>query len=151
MTSNYVNVYNVPSRDNNPTVYYDTVGDTRDLGEIAFSPNGMFLIGAGEWLNPENNKWRYRILLWDFPYNITAPLRIPLQDAIDDVVISPDGQVLVCTYKDKGRLLLIDILDREIKGEFNIGPKLYMSYSPDISTFAVVSTKTTVTIWEISP
>jgi WD40 repeat protein len=151
VTSNYVNIYNVPSSNDDPIVFYDTVGETRDLGEIAFSPNGLFLIGAGEWHNPENNRWRYRILLWDFPHNKTAPLRIPLEDAIDDVVISPDGQVLVGTYKDKGKLLLIDILDREIKGNFNIGPKLYMSYSPDISTFAVVSTKTTVTLWEISP
>ncbi|MFZ5911387.1 MAG: WD40 repeat domain-containing protein [Chloroflexota bacterium] len=149
VTSNYVNVYNIPSHNNHPVVYYDNVGDTRDLGEVAFSPNSIFLIGAGEWLNPENSRWRYRILVWDFPYNETAPLRIPLDDAIEDVVISPDGQVLVAVYKDKGKLLLIDIVDREIKGNIDIGPKLYMSYSPDISTFAVVSTKTTVTIWGI--
>lgn len=150
VTSNNINVYNVPSRNNHPEVFYTSVGDTRDLGEVAFSPNGIFLIGAGEWLNPENNKWRYRIMLWDFPYNTATPLRIPLTDAIDDVVVSPDGRVLVGTYKDKGRLLLIDIVDREIKGDINIGPKLYMSYSPDISTFVVVSTKTTVTIWGTS-
>ena len=151
VTSNNINVYDVPSHNNQPIVFYDEVGDTRDLGEVSFSPNGLFLIGGGEWHNPENNHWRYRIFVWDFPYNISAPLRIPLDDAIDDVVISPDGQVLVGTYKDKGKLLLIDIVDREIKGNIDIGPKLYMSYSPDISTFAVVSTKTTVTIWGVSP
>lgn len=151
VTSNYINVYNVPSRNDDPTVFYDNVGDTRDLGEVSFSPNGIFLIGAGEWHNNENNKWRYRIFVWDFPYNQSAPIRIPLDDAIDDTVISPDGQVLVGTYKDRGKLLLIDILDREIKGNIDIGPTLYMSYSPDISTFAVVSTETTVTIWGVSP
>lgn len=150
VTSNYINVYDVPSRNDDPIVFYDNVGDTRDLGEVSFSPNGIFLIGAGEWYNNENNKWRYRIFVWDFPHNKTAPIRIPLDDAIDDTVISPDGQVLVGTYKDKGKLLLIDILDREIKGNIDIGPTLYMSYSPDISTFAVVSTETTVTIWGIS-
>lgn len=151
VTSNYINVYNVPSRNDEPIVFYDNVGDTRDLGEVSFSPNGIFLIGAGEWHNNENNKWRYRVFIWDFPHNQTAPIRIPLDDAIDDTVISPDGQVLVGTYKDRGKLLLIDILDREIKGNIDIGPTLYMSYSPDISTFAVVSTETTVTIWGISP
>ena len=151
VTSNYINIYNVPSRNDDPTVFYDEVGDTRDLGEVSFSPNGVFLIGAGEWHNNENNKWRYRIFVWDFPYNKTKPIRIPLDDAIDDTVISPDGQVLVGTYKDRGKLLLIDIVDREIKGNIDIGPTLYMSYSPDISTFAVVSTKNTVTIWGISP
>ena len=152
VTSNYVNIYNVPSRNNHPDVFYDNVGDTRDLGDVSFSPNGLFLIGAGEWLNPENNRWRFRILIWDFPFNQTAPIRIPLDDAIDDIVISPDGRVLIGTYKDhKGKLLLIDIVDREIKGNIDIGPTIYMSYSPDISTFATVSTKTTVTIWGVSP
>lgn len=151
VTSNYVNIYNVPSYNDDPVVYYDSIGDTRDLGEVAFSPNGIFLIGAGEWLNPDNNRWRYRILVWDFPFNTTAPLRVPLDDAIEDVAISADGQVLVAVYKDKGRLLLIDIIDREIKGNINIGPKLFMSYSPDLSMFAVVSTNTTVTIWGVPP
>lgn len=151
VTSNYINVYDVPSRNNHPTVYYDSVGDTRDLGEVSFSPNGLYLIGAGEWFNNENGRWRYRIFIWDFPFNKTQPVRIPLDDAIDDTVISPDSQVLVGTYKDKGKLLLIDIVDREIKGNIDIGPTLYMSYSPDISTFAVVSTKDTVSIWGVSP
>lgn len=150
VTSNYINVYDVPSRNNDPIVFYDDVGETKDLGEVSFSPNGIFLIGAGEWYNNQNNKWRYRIFVWDFPYNKSTPIRIPLDDAIDDTVISPDGQVLVGTYKDRGKLLLIDIVDREIKGNIDIGPTLYMSYSPDISTFAVVSTETTVTIWGIS-
>lgn len=151
VTANYINVYNVPSRNDDPTVYYDSVGDSRDLGEVSFSPNGLYLVGAGEWFNNENGKWRYRIFVWDFPFNKTQPVRIPLDDAIDDTVISPDSQVLVGTYKDKGKLLLIDIVDREIKGNIDIGPTLYMSYSPDISTFAVVSTKDTVSIWGVSP
>lgn len=152
VTSNYVNVYNVPSRNNHPDVFYSSEGDTKDLGEVSFSPNGKILIGAGYWLNPENNKWRYRILVWDFPHNKTTSLRIPLDDAIEDVVISPDGRVLIGTYKDHlGKLLLIDIVDREIKGNIDIGPTIYMSYSPDISTFATVSTNTTVTIWGVSP
>ena len=151
VTSNYVNVYDVPSRNDEPYVFYDNTGDTRDLGEVSFSPNGIFLIGAGEWLNPENNKWRYRILVWDFPYNKTAPMKIPLNNAIEDTVISPDGQVLIGAYKDDGKLLLIDIVDREIKGSINIGPTILMSYSPDISTFATVSRDTTVTIWGVSP
>jgi WD40 repeat protein len=149
VTTNYVNVYHLPSRSDEPIVHYDNAGDTRDMGEVAFSPNGAFLIGAGTWHNNQNNKWRYRILVWDFPFNKTDPIKIPIDDAIEDAVISPDGRVLVAVYKDKGKLLLIDIADREVKGSINIGPKLYMSYSPDITTFAVVSTKTTVTIWSI--
>jgi WD40 repeat protein len=151
VTSNNINVYDVPSRTDDPYVFYDVVSDTRDLGEVSFSPNSTFLIGAGEWLNTENNRWRYRILVWDFPHNKTQPLKIPLDDAIDDVVVSPDNQILIGTYKDKGKLLLIDIIGREVKGSIDIGPTLYMSCSPDISTFAIVSTKTTVTIWGISP
>lgn len=152
VTSNNINVYNVPSRDNHPDVFYTAIGDTRELGEVSFSPNGMFLIGGGEWHNPENNKWRYRIMLWDFPYNKSEPVRIPLDDAIDDVVISPDGRILIGTYKDhRGKLLLVDIIDREIKGNIDVGQTIYMSYSPDISTFATISTKTTVTIWGVSP
>ena len=152
VTSNYVNIYNVPSRNNHPDVFFDNEGDTRDLGEVSFSPSGIYLIGAGEWLNPENNRWRYRILIWNFPENKSTPLRIPLDDAIEDVVISPDGRVLIGAYKDHlGKLLLIDIIDREIKGNIDIGPTIYMSYSPDISTFATVSTENSVTIWGVSP
>ncbi len=151
VTSNYINVYDVLSRNDDPIIFYDKEGDSKDLGEVSFSPNGLYLIGAGEWYNNQNNKWRYRVFIWDFPNNKTAPTKIPLDDAIDDTVISPDNQVLVGTYKDRGELLLIDILDREIKVNIDIGPTLYMTYSPDINTFAIVSTEKTVTIWGISP
>lgn len=151
VTSNNINVYHLPSRTDEPIVFFDQSTETRDLGEVAFSPNGIFLIGAGDWYNNENNRWRKRILVWDFPFNTSSPIKIPVDDAVEDVAISPDGQLLICVYKDRGKLLLIEIAEREIVGTIDIGPKLYMSYSPDISTFAVVSTKTTVTIWGISP
>ena len=64
-------------------------------------------------------------------------------------MIAPDNKVMICLYKDKGRMLLINIEDGEIRGDINIGSKLFLSYSPDIGTFAVVSTKTKVTIWNV--
>ena len=90
-------------------------------------------------------------MVWDFPYNTSNPLRIPIDDAIEDVVISPDSQLLLGVYKDKGKLLVIEIAEREIIGSIEIGPKLYMTYLPDTSMFAVVSTKKSVTIWDVSP
>lgn len=149
VTTNYINVYDINSDDDTPDVYYDLQGDTKDLGEVAFSPNGNLLIGAGIWRNPQTNRREYRLLVWDFPYNQTEPSTVPLIDAIEDVVIAPDSKVMLCLYKDKGKLLLINIEDGDVKAEVNIGSKLFMSYSPDISTFAVVSTKTKVTIWNV--
>lgn len=149
VTSNRIAVFKINSGGDTAIVYEDAKADTRDLGEVAYSSNGVFLIAAGPWYNYDNGKWPYRILIWDFPHNKSEPLKIPIYDAVEDIVVSPDSKVIVCVYKDKGKLLLIDIFDREIKGTVDIGPKLFMSYSPDISTFAVVSTRTTVTIWSV--
>ena len=131
-------------------VFEATHGDTKDIGEVAFSPDGELLIGAGRWRDPSLNRWTYGLLIWDFPFNKTQPSSINLKDAIEDAVISPDGKVMVALYKDKGILLLIDVKNRDVVNEINIGPKLFMSYSADIATFVVVSTKTTVTIWGVS-
>jgi hypothetical protein len=57
---------------------------------------------------------------------------------------------MVAVYKDKGILLLIDVRNSDVVNEITIGPKLFMSYSANIATFVVVSTKTTVTIWGVS-
>jgi len=151
VTSNRIAVFDVTAGGDTPYIFYDTVGETRDLGEVAFSSNGFYLIAGGDWYNVENNRWRKRILVWDFPYNTSNPLRIPIDDAIEDVVISPDSQLLLGVYKDKGKLLVIEIAEREIIGSIEIGPKLYMTYLPDTSMFAVVSTKKSVTIWDVSP
>ena len=151
VTTNYINVYNATSQSNVHTVFYDTKGDTQNMGQVAFSPNGLFLIGEGNWYNTGNNHWRPRILVWDYPYNITSPVEIPLTDNVEDLVVSPDGQLILCDYADKGQLLAINIVKREIVGTVDLGPKLYMAYSQDMSTFAIISSKTSVNIWGISP
>jgi WD40 repeat protein len=150
VTTNYVNVYGVASSGDNPTVFYDTAGDTQNMGQVAFFPNGLFLAAEGNWLNPGNNRWRPRILIWDFPSNLTSPTKIPLQFNIEDLEISPDGQLLVGDYTGQGQLLFINLTSREIIGSINLGPKLYMAYSADFSQFAIVSSKTSVTIWGLS-
>jgi len=149
VTTNYINVYDIYSKNHDPIVYIDRESDTRDMGEVAFSPNGKVLIGAGTWRHPQRNRWIYRLLVWDFPSNSSSPHNIEIDDAIEDVVIAPDNKVMICLYKDKGRMLLINIDDGVVRGDISIGTKLYLSYSPDISTFAVVSSKTTVTIWNV--
>ncbi|MBN1305632.1 MAG: hypothetical protein JXA13_14430 [Anaerolineales bacterium] len=149
VAARYIHVYKVFSDDLQPGVYYDVEGDTRDLGEAAFSPDASILIGAGEWLNIQNRRWRNRILVWDYPGNRSEPIRIPLNDAVEGIVVSPDGRYLVCAYQGEGTLLLIDIADREIKGEIDIGAKLYIAYAPDLSAFAAASTRNSVSIWEI--
>ena len=151
VTSNYINVYDAASESNEHTVFYDTQGDTQNMGQVAFSPNGLFLIGEGNWYNTGNNHWRPRILVWDFPYNTTSPEEIPLTDNVEDLAVSPDGQLILCDYADKGQLLVINIVKREIVGTVDLGPKLYMAYSQDMSTFAIISSKTMVNIWGISP
>ena len=150
VTANYVQVYLVEAGNEDPTVYYDEESDTKNIGEVAFSPDGEILIGAGTWRDPNRNRWTYGLLMWDFPFNKTQPASIKLKDAIEDAVISPDGKVMVAIYKDKGILLLIDVKNHEVVNEITIGPKLFMSYSADIASFVVVSTKTTVTIWGVS-
>jgi WD40 repeat protein len=149
VTTNYINVYEILSEDGEPIVYIDSEGDTKDMGEVAFSPDGNVLVGAGTWHNNQINRWQYRLLVWGFPDNSRQPHNIAIEDAIEDVVIAPDNKVMICLYKDKGRMLLINIEDGKIRGDINIGSKLFLSYSPDISTFAVVSTKTKVTIWNV--
>jgi hypothetical protein len=70
---------------------------------------------------------------------------------IEDLVVSPDGRLALCDYADKGQLLVIGIKRREIIGTVDLGPKLYMAYSQDMGTFAIISSKTTVNIWGITP
>jgi WD40 repeat protein len=150
VTSNHVAVFHIISGADTPAVYYDSEVETKDLGEVTFSGNGLFLVASADWYNPNSNQWRKRVYVWDFPYNQSAPIKIPVYDAVEDIVVSPDSQLILGVYKDKGQLLIINIVKREIVGNLDIGPKLYMSYSPDLSTFVVVSAKTTVTIWGIS-
>lgn len=130
--------------------YYDTSGQTRDLGEVAFSPDGKWLAAMGDWYNVENGRWRKRILIWDFSGPHT-PIRIPLDDAVEDVVFNSDGRIILGSYKDRGQLLIIHNGKREIIGYVNLGPKLLMSYSQDIRLFAVLATRTSVTIWGVEP
>jgi len=149
VTTNYINIYDVLARKKDPIIYLDRESETKNMGEVAFSPNGNVLVGEGTWRDPLTYRWKYRLLVWNFPHGVTTPRNIAIDDAIEDVVIAPDNKVMICLYKDKGRMLLINIDDGEIKEDINIGTKLFLSYSPDISTFAVVSTKTKVTIWNV--
>lgn len=129
--------------------FYDSQGDTQALGEVAFSSDGKRIAASGDWFNVENGKWRKRILVWDFPSGASTATRIPIDDAIEDLVFSADGNMVMGVLKDRGKIQIFSIADREVFGEINIGPKLLMSYSPDLRIFAVVSTRRKVTVWGI--
>jgi len=149
MTTNYINVYDATSDSNDHTVFYDTTGDTRNMGQVAFTPDGSYLIGEGNWFNTATQQWRFRMFVWDFPFNTSTPIEVPLTDNVEDLAISPDERLALCDYADKGQLLVISIGKHEIVGTVDLGPKLYMAYSQDMSTFAIISSKTTVNIWGV--
>jgi WD40 repeat protein len=131
--------------------FYDSQGDTQELGEVAFSSDGKRIAASGNWFNVENGRWRPRIMVWDFPTGVSSATRIPIDDAFEDLVFSEDGNLIMGVLKDRGKLQIYSIADREVFGEIDIGSMLLMSYSPDLQMFAVASTKTTVTVWGIAP
>lgn len=129
--------------------YWDYAGDTKDLGEVAFSPDGQTIASSGDWFNTENQKYRKRILLWNYPGGSQNPIKVPLDDALEDLVFSPDGKVIIGSYKNKGLLMLFDRAARNPIGTIDLGPSLLMSYSFDLRMFAVLSTRTSVSIWGV--
>ena len=130
--------------------FYDSQGDTQALGEVAFSSDGKRIASSGDWFNVENGRWRKRIMVWDFPSGLSSATRIPIDDAIEDLVFSEDGNLIMGVLKDRGKLQIYSIADREVFGEIDIGSKLLMSYSPDLRMFVVISTRTSVTVWGIA-
>ena len=129
--------------------YWDFAGDTKDLAEVAFSPDGQTLASSGNWFNTGNQKYRKRILLWDYPGGSQNPVKVPLDDALEDLVFSPDGKVIIGSYKNKGLLMLFDREARNPIGTIDLGPSLLMSYSFDLRMFAVLSTRISVSIWGV--
>lgn len=131
--------------------FYDEEGDTRDLGETVFSPDGKTFVASGSWFSRENQRYVKRILLWTFPTTQNLARKISLIDAVEDLVFSADSKLLVGAYKDRGLIAIFDVNRREQVGTIDLGPITLLSYTPDVRMFAVLSTKTTVTIWGISP
>ncbi len=129
--------------------FYDQAGDTSDLGEVAFSSDGKTFAASGNWFNTENQRWRKRVLVWTFPTPINQARKIPLTDALEDLVFSADGKLVLGSYKDKGQLLIFDVEERESVGVIDLGPVTLLSYSPDVRLFAILSTRRTVSIWGV--
>ena len=97
-----------------------------------------------------NGRWRKRLIIWDFPTSPNMPKKVPLDDALEDLIFSSDGRLVLGTYKDKGLLMAFDIVSREpIFCCSNLCPVTLLSYSPDLSVFAILSSKTSVSIWGI--
>lgn len=129
--------------------FYDEAGETRDLAEVAFSPDARTFAASGDWYNIENGRWRKRLLVWTYPTPINRAVKIPLEDALEDLIFSADERLLVGTYKDRGKLVVFDVAERDVVGVIELGPIMLLSYSPDLRLFAILATNTSVSIWGI--
>ncbi len=142
-------VFDLSSNAAAPAVYRDP-GVPQAAGQIAFSPDGLFLIAEGKRNDPGHNLWLPRILLWDLQSHRSLPERIPIQDVIQDMVISPDGQFLLGYAPEQGLLEAVDLRQQKFAGTVAVGPGLFVEYSADLSRFVVV-TKTSAALWGLSP
>ncbi len=142
-------VFDLTSANNAPVVYYDGSAP-HPTSEILFSPDSRFLIAEGELNDSGHNVWIPRILVWKLSSNRDAFRKVPLPDAIQNMIVLADGQSVLGYDAGKGQLDAIDISDKSIVGTVNLTSFLFMNYSVDFSRFAVV-TQTSVAIWGVSP
>jgi WD40 repeat protein len=125
--------------------YWDRDHGTTDMFEVAFSPDGSTLAASGK------SGRKRQVLVWDFPSAAQNPTVIPVDAQVEDLVFTPTNDLFLGSYKDKGLLGIFDLKTRRAIGQVSLGPKLYMSYSNDLSMFVVLSKKLDVDIWGIPP
>jgi len=142
-------VYDLTSESNSRVIYSTGIAP-HPTGEILFSPDGHSLITEGELNDANHNLWIPRILVWNLSSNRDAVRKVPLTDAIQNMVVLSDGQSVLGYDASKGQLDAIDTPSKSIVGTVDLGTLLFMDYSADLSRFVVV-TKTSVAIWGVSP
>jgi WD40 repeat protein len=142
-------VYDLTSESNSRVIYYTGIAP-HPTSEILFSPDGHSLITEGELNDANHNLWIPRILVWNLSSNRDAVRKVPLTDAIQNMVVLPDGQTVLGYDASKGQLDAIDTPSKSIVGTVDLGTLLFMDYSADLSRFVVV-TQTSVAIWGVSP
>ena len=142
-------VYDLTSESNSRVIYYTGIAP-HPTSEILFSPDGHSLITEGELNDANHNLWIPRILVWNLSSNRDAVRKVPLTDAIQNMVVLSDGQSVLGYDASKGQLDAIDTPSKSIVGTVDLGTLLFMDYSADFSRFVVV-TNTSVAIWGVSP
>jgi WD40 repeat protein len=142
-------VYDLTSESNSRVIYSAGIAP-HPTSEILFSPDGHSLITEGELNDANHNLWIPRILVWNLSSNRDAVRKVPLTDAIQNMVVLSDGQSVLGYDVSKDQLDAIDTPSKSIVGTVDLGTLLFMDYSADLSRFVVV-TQTSVAIWGVSP
>ncbi len=142
-------VYDLTSANNAPVVYYDASAP-HSTSEILFSPDSHFLLAEGELDDRVHNIWIPRILIWKLSSNRDAFRKVPIPDAIQNMIVLGNGQSVLGYDPSKGQLDAIDVSGKSVAGTVNLGTFLFMNYSADFSRLVVV-TQTSVAIWGVSP
>lgn len=123
--------------------YYDSEKGTTDMFEVAFSPDGTTLAASGK-----RGKAR-QVLVWNFPSGGQNPTVVPVGAKLEDLVFTPNNDLFLGSYEKQGILGIFDMKTRRSIGQLPLGPKLYMSYTNDLSKFVVLSEKWDVDVWGI--
>ena len=142
-------VYDLTSGNNSPVIYYAGIAP-HPTAEILFSSDSRSLITEGELNDANHNTWIPRILVWNLSSNRDATIKVPIPDAIQNMVVLPDGRSVLGYDASKGQLDAVDIPSKSLTGTVDLGTILFMNYSTDLSRFMIV-TSNSVAIWGVSP
>lgn len=127
--------------------YWDRDRATKNMFEVAFSSDGKKLASSSKLRGN-----RYAVLIWDFPSSTQSPTALVVDDFVEDLVFSSNNDLIIGSYRDKnkiGFLKIFDLQTHDVIGQLPLGPKLYMSYTNDLTMFIVLSEKKDVDIWGI--
>jgi len=142
-------VYDLTSGNTSPVIYYEAIAP-HPTTEMAFSPDGRFLIVEGELNDFNHGVWIPRIVVWNLSSNRDSVRKVPIPDPIQNMVVLSDGQTVLGYDASKGQLDAIDTPDKSIIGTIDLGDLLFMDYSADLSRFVTV-TRTSVAVWGVAP
>ena len=148
MASDIFAVYDLTSGNHSPVIYYAGIAP-HPTAEILFSSDSRSLITEGELNDANHNTWIPRILVWNLSSNRDATIKVPIPDAIQNMVVLSDGRSVLGYDASKGQLDAVDIPSKSLTGTVDLGTILFMNYSTDLSRFMIV-TSNSVAIWGVS-
>ncbi len=142
-------VYDLTSGNDSPVIFYEAIAP-HPTTEMAFSPDGQFLIVEGELNDFNHGIWIPRIVVWRLSTNHDSVRKVPIPNPIQNMVVLSDGQTVLGYDASTGKLDAIDTPNKSIVGAIDLGDLLFMDYSADLSRFITV-TQTSVAVWGVVP